>query len=73
MLDTICAELLLSGILAIKGPRADLNKDNEIIFQRKGIINVVPDRYNIEANPCNGEIILSKKGIDMSAFIKKVD
>ena len=73
MVDMICAELLLSGVLAIKGPRSDLDKDNNVIFERTKVTYVVPDRYNIENNPCKSEQILSKKGIDMSAFIRKVD
>ena len=73
MVDMVCAELLLSGVLAIKGPRADLNKDNNVIFQRKKTTYVVPDRYNIEANPCRRERLQSRRILKMPAFIRKID
>ena len=73
MVDMICAELLLSGVLAIHGKSLDQSVDNDIIYRYPKITYVVPDRYNIEGNPCKGEKILKEKGIDMSAFLKKVD
>jgi len=69
----ICAELLLSGILAIHGKSPDISVDNDIIYRYPKVTYVVPDRYNIEQQPCKGEVILKKEGINMNKFLQKLD
>jgi len=69
----ICAELLLSGVLAIVNKPLDFNNENGIIYKSAEITYVVPTRYNIEQNPCKNTIILNDKKIDMSQFLKKTD
>jgi hypothetical protein len=72
MIDS-CAELLLSGILAINGKSLDYDANSGITYKTAKVSFVLPDRYSIEGNPCINEQIHKKDGVTMKSFLKKID
>ena len=69
----ICAGVLLSGVLSVKDPGLELDKRNNILFQRAKVSYVIPDKYNIKRSSCKGGKILTRNGTNMSGFIRKID
>ena len=67
-----CAELLLSGVLAIHGKSPDIAINN-IVYTYPSVVYAVPDKYNITLKKCKNTELMIGKGIKMDSFLKKID
>lgn len=74
-MDTLCAEVLLTGLLWVNGKTIDLDKRNQIyISYQKQEAFVVPDEYALITANCNKEKFptnISKN--NMQNYIKKIN
>jgi hypothetical protein len=72
MLDAMCSEVLLSGLLYINNKSMDHMKNNDVFIQYSNVSYVVPDKTSLLTSPCNNEVIV-KKVENMSSLIIKTN
>lgn len=75
MVENICAEVLLTGLLWVNNKTMDFDKRNKIyINYENNQAYVIPDDYSLITNKCEKEMLV--KSIDkttMKSFITKIN
>lgn len=74
MLESSCAEVLLTGLLWINGKTIDLDTRNNTYVNNGSSVYVVPDKVSLYQNKCQGERVIEDNDFKTKQFlINKID
>lgn len=60
MFESMCSEVLLSGLLYINNKTIDRMDHNDVHIQYSAVSYVVPDELSLLTKQCNNEIVIKK-------------
>lgn len=73
MLETVCAELLITGLLAVNKEKIEVDQNNVHHLYSKNSTYIVPDKFSIADANCETKKINKDLTSEMSFFIKKIN
>ncbi len=72
MFESMCSEVLLSGLLYINNKNVDHMRHNDVHIQYPAVSYVIPDKVALLTKSCDNEVII-KKIDNMKAFIAQTN